>query len=133
MERFMAISTGKAALRRMGNRYDCKKSNRRRNPADQDGDRPQSEPECRKRRSGFLCSHRRLGRRRAARFKSNRAFADSRGRGFMRRAFRGYRNGFFRFRFGRRARYEPERRQSSYQRFAGSRQATESGHDCART
>lgn len=33
MERFMAISTGKAARRRMGNRYDCKKSNRRRNPA----------------------------------------------------------------------------------------------------
>ena len=32
MERFMAISTGKAARRRMGNRYDCKKANRRRNP-----------------------------------------------------------------------------------------------------
>ena len=29
----MATSTGKAARRRMGNRYDCKKSNRRRNPA----------------------------------------------------------------------------------------------------
>lgn len=29
----MAIATGKAARRRYGNRYDCKKSNRRRNPA----------------------------------------------------------------------------------------------------
>jgi hypothetical protein len=29
----MATSTGKAARRRLGNRYDCKKSNRRRNPA----------------------------------------------------------------------------------------------------
>ena len=29
----MAISTGKAARRRGGNRYDCKRSNRRRNPA----------------------------------------------------------------------------------------------------
>jgi len=29
----MAISTGKAARRRYGNRFDCKKSNRRRNPA----------------------------------------------------------------------------------------------------
>jgi hypothetical protein len=28
----MATSTGKAARRRYGNRYDCKKSNRRRNP-----------------------------------------------------------------------------------------------------
>ena len=28
----MANSTGKAARRRMGNRYACKKSNRRRNP-----------------------------------------------------------------------------------------------------
>jgi hypothetical protein len=28
----VAISTGKAARRRQGNRYDCKKSNRRRNP-----------------------------------------------------------------------------------------------------
>jgi hypothetical protein len=33
MESFtMATSTGKAARRRMGNRYDCKRSNRRRNP-----------------------------------------------------------------------------------------------------
>lgn len=29
----MATSTGKAARRRLGNRYDCKKSNRGRNPA----------------------------------------------------------------------------------------------------
>ena len=28
----MATMTGKAARRRLGNRYDCKKSNRRRNP-----------------------------------------------------------------------------------------------------
>lgn len=28
----MATSTGKAARRRLGNRFDCKKSNRRRNP-----------------------------------------------------------------------------------------------------
>lgn len=29
----MATSTGKAARRRGGTRYDCKRSNRRRNPA----------------------------------------------------------------------------------------------------
>ena len=29
----MAITTGKAARRKLGNRYDCKRTSRRRNPA----------------------------------------------------------------------------------------------------